>query len=130
MADRLTEAISLSERSVADLDRVLGANHPRSLTAQANLASIYATAGRLEESIALCEQTLMRRERVLGPGHPDTLASRQALVRVRAYRSQPAGVRGDGQDDDDLCHHPKSAGAQYVQHAWQESRSHILARPS
>ena len=79
------------EQTLADRERVLGPDHPDTLTSRNNLAVAYRDAGRTAEAITLHEQTLADRERVLGPDHPDTLTSRNNLA--LAYRD--AG-RSDG----------------------------------
>jgi hypothetical protein len=70
-------ALPLYERTLADCERVLGPDHPDTLTSQGNLAHAYHTAGRLTEALALFERTLADSERVLGPGHPLTETARQ-----------------------------------------------------
>ena len=84
-AGRLTEAITLHERTLADCERVLGDTHPSTLTARHNLAHDYRAARRLAEAIPLFERTLAESERVLGNTHPDTLISRSFLA--DAYRA-------------------------------------------
>ncbi|HTY33470.1 FxSxx-COOH system tetratricopeptide repeat protein [Mycobacterium sp.] len=81
----LTRAIDLGLHVAADCERVLGADHPDTLTSRHNLAYAYASAGRLDEAIPLLERTLTDRERILGADHSDTLASRHSLA--GAYRS-------------------------------------------
>jgi tetratricopeptide (TPR) repeat protein len=61
-------------------ERVLGPDHPDTLTSRNNLAGAYEAVGDLTRAIALYEATLTDRERVLGPDHPDTLASRNNLA--------------------------------------------------
>ena len=73
------------ERTLADRERVLGADHPDTLASRNNLAGAYRSAGRLDEAIALFERTLADRERVLGADHPHTLTSRNNLA--GAYES-------------------------------------------
>jgi hypothetical protein len=73
----------LYERTLADSVRVLGADHPDTLTCRSNIAVAYALAGRLAEAIPLLERTLADRERVLGADHPDTHASKTNLDRAR-----------------------------------------------
>ena len=86
----LTEAIALYERTLADRERVLGPDHPDTLTSRNNLAVAYRAAGRAAEAIPLLEQTLADRERVLGPDHPDTLTSRNNLAaRLPGRRAGP-----------------------------------------
>src|SRR5664280_839675 len=72
------------ERTLADSERRLGADHPDTLTSRGNLASAYQDAGRREEALVLFERTLADSERRLGADHPDTLTSRNNLA--LAYR--------------------------------------------
>ncbi len=60
--------------------RVLGDDHPDTLTSRNNLAYAYQAAGDLGRAIPLYEQTLADRVRVLGDDHPDTLTSRNNLA--------------------------------------------------
>ena len=83
-AGRAAEAIPLLERTLADRERVLGPDHPDTLTSRNNLAYAYVAAGRAAEAIPLYERTLADQERVLGPDHPGTLASRDNLAAARA----------------------------------------------
>ncbi|GAA4102765.1 tetratricopeptide repeat protein [Nonomuraea soli] len=76
----LGRAIPLLEQTLADRERVLGPDHPHTLTSRNNLAYAYETAGDLGRAIPLLEQTLAAFERVLGPEHPDTLSSRNNLA--------------------------------------------------
>ncbi|MFD7414032.1 tetratricopeptide repeat protein [Kitasatospora purpeofusca] len=63
-----------------DAERLLGANHPDTLTARGNLATSYRQAGRTGEAIVLEERVLADRERILGGDHPDTLTARGNLA--------------------------------------------------
>ena len=85
LGDSAVQAIVIGERLVAASERVLGPDHPDTLTSRNNLAYAYRDAGRLDEAITLHEQTLAARERVLGPDHPNTLTSRSNLA--NAYRA-------------------------------------------
>jgi tetratricopeptide (TPR) repeat protein len=76
----LGQGIAQAQSVLADRERVLGADHPDTLTSRNNLAYAYRSAGRLGEAIPLYEQTLADRERVLGADHPDTLTSRNNLA--------------------------------------------------
>ena len=78
------QAIVIGERLVADQERVLGPDHPDTLTSRNLLANAYRDAGRTDEAISLHEQTLATRERILDPDHLDTLTSRNNLA--NAYR--------------------------------------------
>ncbi|WP_203927994.1 tetratricopeptide repeat protein, partial [Virgisporangium ochraceum] len=77
---RLREAIGLFETVLADRRRVLGEEHPSTLTSRNNLALAYESVGRLEEAIDLFESVLADQQRVLGEEHPSTLASRNNLA--------------------------------------------------
>ncbi|WP_296491416.1 tetratricopeptide repeat protein, partial [uncultured Actinomyces sp.] len=63
-----------------DCARVLGEDHPNTLTSRNNLAGAYLSAGRVTEAIALFEQVLTDRTRILGKDHPATLATLNALA--------------------------------------------------
>ena len=86
-AGDLGRAIPLYQQTLADRDRVLGADHSDTLTSLNNLAYAYQSAGDLRRAIPMFEQTLADRKRVLGPDHPDTLTSLNNL----AYAYQSAG---------------------------------------
>ncbi|MFI6300089.1 tetratricopeptide repeat protein [Nonomuraea sp. NPDC050790] len=60
--------------------RVLGPDHPNTLTSRNNLASAYRESGDLGQAVPLLEATLTDSERVLGPDHPHTLGSRTNLA--------------------------------------------------
>ena len=84
LGDSAAQAIALAGPLLAGRERVLGPDHPDTLTSRNNLAVAYRAAGRAAEAIALHERILAGRERVLGPDHPDTLQSRNNLA--AAYR--------------------------------------------
>jgi hypothetical protein len=58
------QAILAGEPLVADCERVLGPDHPDTLTSRNNLAAAYETAGQAAEAIPLHQQTLAARERL------------------------------------------------------------------
>ena len=72
-------AVALSD-AVTHLSKILGPDHPDTLTLRNNLAYAYYSAGRLGEAIPLFEEVLADRVRVLGDDHPSTLASRNNLA--------------------------------------------------
>ena len=84
LGDSAAQAVQVAGPLLADYERVLGPDHPGTLSSRNNLAFAYEDAGRAAEAIALHERTLADRERVLGPDHPDTLTSRNNLA--VAYR--------------------------------------------
>jgi len=85
-AGRTAEAISLYKGAFADCERLLGADHPTTLTTRNNLAMAYRAAGRTADAIPLYERTLAYCERFMGADHPDTKAAREGLA---ALTSEP-----------------------------------------
>ena len=82
LGDSAAQSILIGEPLVADIERVLGADHPFTLATRNNLAVVYQAAGRTAEAIILHEQNLAARERVLGADHPDSLQTRMNLAIV------------------------------------------------
>ena len=72
-------------RTLADSERVLGADHPDTLASRNNLAAAYRSAGRLDQAIDLYEQNLAEALRILGSDHPETRFFRNNLA--AAYRA-------------------------------------------
>jgi tetratricopeptide (TPR) repeat protein len=80
LGDSMPQAIAVGEPLTADLERVLGPEHPGTLTAMNSLAAAYQAVGRTAEAIPLFEQALVGQVRRLGHDHPDTLASQNNLA--------------------------------------------------
>jgi tetratricopeptide (TPR) repeat protein len=85
LGDSTAQEIMIGEQLVADQERVLGPDHPDTLTSRNNLATAYQAVTRTGEAISLHEQVLAARERVLGLDHPSTLRSRHSLA--NAYQA-------------------------------------------
>ncbi|RNL72465.1 tetratricopeptide repeat protein [Streptomyces sp. I6] len=77
-------AIRHLQRALTDRTRVLGEDHPDTLSSRNNLAGAYDSVGDLGRAIELYERTLTDMVRVLGEDHPVTLSSRNNLA--VAYR--------------------------------------------
>jgi hypothetical protein len=60
--------------------RVLGVEHPDTLTRMGNLASTFWNQGRWKEAEELNVQVIETRKRVLGEEHPSTLTSMANLA--------------------------------------------------
>ena len=60
--------------------KLLGAEHPDTLSSMANLAVTYSDQGNLNEAEQLEVQVLDMRKKVLGAEHPDTLTSMENLA--------------------------------------------------
>ena len=84
-------AIEILKDAAEESGRLLGADHPYTLTSRNNLATAYQDAGRVNDAIPLHEETLKARTQLLGPNHPDTLGSRNNL----ALTYQAAGRLND-----------------------------------
>jgi tetratricopeptide (TPR) repeat protein len=84
LGDDTAAAIAIGEPLVADSERVLGPDHPDTLTAQNNLAVAYQEAGRAADAIPLFERSQAALERRLGPEHRDAVTTRNNLA--VAYR--------------------------------------------
>ncbi|RDI25432.1 tetratricopeptide repeat protein [Lentzea flaviverrucosa] len=81
----VTTRIAYFIRARDSFQRLLGPDHPDTLSSRNNLARAYRSAGDLDRAITLHEATLADRERVLGSDHPNTLTSRNNLA--SAYES-------------------------------------------
>ena len=79
----LGRATAYHQRALAARQRVLGADHPSTLTSRNNLAYAYESAGDPGRAIPLYERTLADCERVLGADHPITRAVRGNLDAAR-----------------------------------------------
>jgi hypothetical protein len=60
--------------------RVLGDDHPRTLSSASNLAIDLRRLGEVQAARDLDQDTLDRRRRLLGDDHPDTLTSANNLA--------------------------------------------------
>jgi RNA polymerase sigma factor (sigma-70 family) len=80
LGDSTLQAIAVGEPLTADLERLLGPDHPETLNARNSLAAAYEAAGRVAEAIALFEQILAVRQRQLGPDHPGNLTLQNNLA--------------------------------------------------
>ncbi|MFF0561509.1 tetratricopeptide repeat protein, partial [Streptomyces sp. NPDC004266] len=84
-------AIAYWHHMTISSERLLGIDHPDTLTTRGNLAVSYRDAGRTAEAIEIGEQVVADRERILGNDHPDTLTARSNLA--TCYRD--AGRRAE-----------------------------------
>jgi tetratricopeptide (TPR) repeat protein len=83
---RYSEAEELQVQVIEIRKRVLGEEHPATLTSMHNLALTYGDQGRWKEAEELQVQVIEIKKRVLGEEHPDTLASINNLALT--YRDQ------------------------------------------
>jgi len=78
----LAKAITLYQDTLAARERVLGPDHPDTLSSRNNLAGAYQSAGDLAKAITLYQDTLAASERVLGEEHPISRTVRLNLDRA------------------------------------------------
>jgi tetratricopeptide (TPR) repeat protein len=83
---RYKEAEELQEQVMQARKRVLGDEHPDTMTNMGNLALTYSNQGRWKEAEELQVQVMQTMKRMLGDEHPDTLTSMNNLAST--YRDQ------------------------------------------
>ncbi len=82
------------QREVLDARRrVLGEEHPNTLTAANNLAHSLSLQGKYVEAEQMFQATQGACRRVLGSAHPETLGSERWLERVRSSMSAESPTR-------------------------------------
>ena len=74
---------------LADRVRILGDEHPGTLTARANLAGSYWSAGRTADAIELQERVLADSVRILGDEHPHVATWRANLEVMTTSAGSP-----------------------------------------
>ncbi|MGW2016698.1 tetratricopeptide repeat protein, partial [Streptomyces sp. NPDC001927] len=77
-----TEAMVVSRYATAALSRIVGPEHPDTLSSRNNLAAALHHLGRHQEAADLLQQNVDDRLRLQGPEHCDTLSSRNNLGAV------------------------------------------------
>jgi hypothetical protein len=92
LQDRLAGVAEAIEEVLADDLRVLGPDHPGTLTARNLLARSRVGAGDLAGAAQVFEEVLADDLRVLGPDHPSTLAARNELAYWRWQAGNVAGA--------------------------------------
>ena len=81
----------LYRRALEGRERVLGVDHPYTLTSVACLGWLLKEQGKLEEAEVLSRRALEGRERVLGVDHPSTLNARGNLGLLLMKRGDESG---------------------------------------
>jgi tetratricopeptide (TPR) repeat protein len=87
---RRDEAEKLYDEALAGMSRVLGKEHPDTLSTMKDVAEMDTREGRLDEADRLLDAVLKGRRRVLGENHPDTAAAMVSLADVAALRGDRA----------------------------------------
>jgi BioD-like phosphotransacetylase family protein len=73
--EKYDEAEKMEREVLAVKKRVLGAEHPHTLTIAGNLASSLSSKGKYDEAEKMEREVLAVKQRVLGADHPDTLST-------------------------------------------------------
>ncbi|UWZ37614.1 tetratricopeptide repeat protein [Dactylosporangium roseum] len=79
---QLQEAEAAYREIVDARAHALGWDHPDTLTARDQHATVLRDLDRLAEALVECDEVLTARMRILGEGHPDTLTSRSHLATI------------------------------------------------
>jgi hypothetical protein len=74
--------VRFGERTRTEYAKVLGTDHPDTLSACVNLAHAYYGVGRLTDAARLLQDTLERCEQSLPPNHPLTASARDSLANI------------------------------------------------
>ena len=89
-----TSARELQEKVLEISRRILGEEHPDTLTSMNNLADTLRVQGDLNGARELHEKVLEIRRRILGEEHPDTLTSMNNLADTLRDQGDLNGARG------------------------------------
>ncbi|CUS09266.1 unnamed protein product, partial [Tuber aestivum] len=65
----------MHRRALEGCEKILGPDHPNTLTIVSNMASILQDQGKHNESETMNRRALEERQKFLGPDHPETLIS-------------------------------------------------------
>lgn len=87
------EAVPLAERSLAILEKMLGAEHPDVATLLNNLAMLYYSKGDYVRAEPLYQRALTIYEKALGAGHPDVATALNNLAML--YEAKGDYVRAE-----------------------------------
>jgi tetratricopeptide (TPR) repeat protein len=91
-AGLVADAIAYFEGLCGDCRRLLGPDHPDTLTARYDLAYWRGEAGDFAGAAEALEQLLADRVRVLGADHSDTLGTGHGVAYWRGHAGDPAGA--------------------------------------
>jgi tetratricopeptide (TPR) repeat protein len=115
----------MHRRELLGSEKVLGPEHPDTLTSVSQLGLVLARQGKYAEAEAMHRRALQGREKVLGPEHPDTLTSMQNL----AFTLKQLGKFSDALSLLNKCadlrnqvlgsHHPHAISSTNALRAWQ-----------
>lgn len=108
---RASDAAALHERALEAQRRILGHEHPDTLTTMNNLALAYRDLGRIGEAATLQETVVEARSRILGVEHPLILSSIHSLAMTYWDSSQQSKAIDLFEHQLEICH--KVHGAEH-----------------
>src|SRR5206468_1813174 len=82
------EAEATSRRVLDGREKILGKEHPDTLTSVSDIALVLRDQGKYEEAEAMNRRALDGEEKVLGKEHPDTLTSVSTLASILEYQGK------------------------------------------
>lgn len=85
-ASELEGAMILQQQAYDGLKKIVGKEHPSTLTALLRLSEAHATKRELGRALKLAEQALRGREKMLNVNHPDILAAMKRVIELRTMR--------------------------------------------
>ncbi|KAH8814663.1 hypothetical protein DL96DRAFT_419947 [Flagelloscypha sp. PMI_526] len=86
------EASSLLQRDLEAKRRILGSEHPDTLSSMGNLANTYSHLARHADALKLREEVVELRRRIFCSEHPDTLTSMSNLAVTYSHLARYAGA--------------------------------------
>ncbi|MEU4623651.1 FxSxx-COOH system tetratricopeptide repeat protein [Actinoplanes sp. NPDC023801] len=109
----IESALNLAEKLAADWREQLGADHPGTLSAASDLATVLRASGEYRQAVQISRDVWERMTRVLGAEHPDTLRAgsdiawslmlleryQEALALLEQVRMQRRRVLGEDHPD-------------------------------
>lgn len=95
-AGQVSAAVQHLQQVTDHTTRLLGPDHPSTLTSRSDLALWLGEAGSVSGATEVATALLADRLRLLGPDHPGTLTARSFLARARERSGDPAGAAVEG----------------------------------
>ncbi|KAF2176927.1 hypothetical protein K469DRAFT_810815, partial [Zopfia rhizophila CBS 207.26] len=96
---RWKEAEELEVQVMETRKRLLGAEHPDTLTSMYSLAYNWKDQGRHEQAIKLMEECVKLRIRIMGVDHPHTLSTSTTLSRWQIENLEIGASTAEDQGD-------------------------------
>jgi hypothetical protein len=90
LRDNLPQAVEITEKLAAEVERTYGRSHPTTVTFLTILASFYLAMDRVSDAVPVLERVIPEQERTLGVSHPGTLRTRRTSApRIWALAERP-----------------------------------------